>query len=176
MKKLLSLAIVAALFQTSCQEKEVTVNDEKVKVEEGLYAFFETTQGDILVELEAEKAPLTVANFIALAEGKKDNVSEEYKGKPFYDGLKFHRIIPEFMIQGGDPMGTGSGGPGYSFPDEFNDSLRHTGPGILSMANSGPNTNGSQFFITLKETPWLDGRHSIFGKVVAGQEGRAKDR
>jgi len=141
------------------------------KLENGLYAKFETTHGDILIRLEMERAPLTVANFVALAEGEHPLIKEgEFKGKKFYNGLQFHRVIPQFMIQGGDPQGTGEGGPGYSFPDEFHPELRHSGPGILSMANSGPNTNGSQFFITEVATPWLDDRHSVFGHVVEGVE------
>ena len=125
MRKFLALlALPAVLLMTSCKDKEVTVNGEKVVLEEGLYGFFKTTQGDIVVKFEDKKAPMTTANFIALAEGRHEDVSEEYKGKPFYDGLKFHRVIPNFMIQGGDPQGTGMGGPGYKFEDEFDDSPR----------------------------------------------------
>ncbi|MEM0932865.1 MAG: peptidylprolyl isomerase [Bacteroidota bacterium] len=135
---------------------------------DGIFADIQTTQGDIVVKLEHEKAPVTVANFVSLAEGNSPFVSEEFKDKPYYDGLTFHRIIKDFMIQGGDPTGTGSGNPGYKFKDEFHDSLSHSKKGILSMANSGPKTNGCQFFITHKETPWLNGRHTVFGEVVLG--------
>lgn len=129
----------------------------------GLYAKLATTKGDIIIKLEDKLAPQTVQNFVDLATGKKT-------GKPFYDGVIFHRVIPDFMIQGGDPTGTGRGGPGYKIQDEFNPSLKHDGPGVLSMANAGPNTGGSQFFITLKATPWLDGKHAVFGKVVVGMD------
>jgi len=137
---------------------------------DGLYADLETSKGNIILELYYEQAPTTVSNFVALAEGNHPVVDDQHEGKRYYDGLKFHRVIENFMIQGGDPTGTGSGGPGYQFDDEFNEELKHNGPGILSMANAGPGTNGSQFFITHVETPWLDGKHSIFGKVNSGQD------
>jgi peptidyl-prolyl cis-trans isomerase A (cyclophilin A) len=127
----------------------------------------------MLVRLFDDKAPKTVQNFVELAEGKRefdDPQSGEKVKRPYYDGLTFHRVIPDFMIQGGCPLGTGTGGPGYEFEDEFHPELKHDVPGVLSMANAGPNTNGSQFFITVAATPWLDDRHSVFGKVVEGQE------
>ena len=128
-----------------------------------IYAAFDTTEGTFKIELFALQAPRTVENFVSLAEGKKT-------GKPFYDGTIFHRVIPDFMIQGGDPQGTGRGGPGYNFADEFHSQLKHSKPGILSMANAGPNTNGSQFFITVAATPHLDNRHTVFGEVTEGYD------
>ena len=128
-----------------------------------IYAAFDTTEGKFKVKLFAGEVPNTVDNFVSLADGTKT-------GKPFYDGTVFHRVIPDFMIQGGDPEGTGRGGPGYRFADEFHADLKHTKPGILSMANAGPNSNGSQFFITVAATPWLDNRHSVFGEVTDGYD------
>ena len=138
-------------------------------MENGIYAKFNTTKGAILVKLEHELTPGTVGNFVALAEGNMDNKVKP-QGTKYYDGLKFHRVIPDFMIQGGCPQGTGTGDPGYKFDDEFHPSLKHDKPGILAMANSGPGTNGSQFYITHVPTSWLDGKHTVFGHVVEGQD------
>jgi peptidylprolyl isomerase len=169
MRKIFATALVLMGMLSSCNsQSKTTVNGEKLELENGLYAKFETTLGDILVQLNTEKAPLTTANFVALAEGTHPKVSEEYQGKPFYDGLTFHRVIPKFMIQGGDPQGNGMGGPGYQFDNETSPELSHE-KGVISMANSGPNTNGSQFFITVAPTKQLDGSYNVFGKVVAGQ-------
>jgi peptidyl-prolyl cis-trans isomerase A (cyclophilin A) len=139
---------------------------------DGLFAHFETTRGEIVVQLFFDKVPRTVGNFVGLAEGTRTWRAPDGKDRtaPFYDGLVFHRVIPDFMIQGGCPLGKGTGGPGYRFADEFHASLKHGKPGILSMANAGPNTNGSQFFITHVETPWLDGKHAVFGEVIQGQD------
>ena len=138
-------------------------------MENGIYAKFNTSKGSILVKLTHDLTPGTVGNFVALAEGNMENKVKP-QGNKFYDGLTFHRVIPDFMIQGGCPKGTGTGDPGYKFDDEFHPTLKHDRPGILSMANSGPGSNGSQFFITHVPTPWLDGKHSVFGQVVEGQD------
>jgi FKBP-type peptidyl-prolyl cis-trans isomerase len=135
----------------------------------GIYAKFTTSKGEILVQLEHEKTPGTVGNFVALSEGNLENAVKE-QGTPYYDGLKFHRVIPDFMVQGGCPQGSGTGNPGYKFDDEFHSDLKHDAPGKLAMANSGPATNGSQFYITHVPTPWLDGKHTVFGAVIEGQD------
>jgi len=163
MKKISFLFLILSLGIVSCQNDYPDLND-------GIYAEFNTNKGTFVAKLYYEATPLTVANFVDLAEGTNNKVDSTYKGKKFYNGLIFHRIIKDFMIQGGDPLGTGAGNPGYRFSDEFVDSLTHSKKGMLSMANSGPKTNGSQFFITLKQTPWLNGKHTIFGEIVLGQE------
>lgn len=159
---------LAALFS-------VAPMSSAAELKEGVYAQFETTKGRIVAQLEFEKTPLTVASFVGLAEGTKNyskdgSAPKDAKGAPFYDGIVFHRVIKDFMIQGGDPTGSGRGGPGYRFKDEIHPGLKHDKPGILSMANAGPGTNGSQFFITHGPTPWLDGKHTVFGHVIEGQD------
>lgn len=156
-----------AKFPQTLQQQIISTLDSKNK-NEGIFAVIETPKGAILLELFYKDTPITVANFVGLAEGRIENARKPL-GTPYYDGLVFHRVISDFMIQGGCPYGNGTGDPGYKFGDEFKDHLKHSGPGILSMANSGPNTNGSQFFITHVETPWLDGKHTVFGAVLFGQ-------
>jgi cyclophilin family peptidyl-prolyl cis-trans isomerase len=162
MKKTYLILFTFALILSSCK------SSQRPDLGDGIFADIKTTKGDIVVKLEHEKTPVTVANFVSLAEGVSPFVSDDYKNKPYYEGIIFHRVMKDFMIQGGDPKATGSGGPGYKFIDEFNDSLIHDRKGILSMANPGPNANGSQFFITHAPTPWLDRKHSVFGEVVEG--------
>ena len=167
MRQMNLIALLSAMFVFfSCNSQKKAYKD----LGDGLFADIETTKGHIVVKLNYKEVPTTVANFVTLAEGKNNFVKVEYKGKPFYNGTIFHRVIDGFMIQGGDPTGTGMGDPGYRFEDEFVPSLRHSKKGILSMANSGPNTNGSQFFITQVPTPHLDGRHTVFGETVKGEE------
>jgi FKBP-type peptidyl-prolyl cis-trans isomerase len=161
MKKIVILTLALIGYSTLCFSQ-----DKKV---EGIFAEFNTTKGKIVVQLTYQKTPITVANFVTLAEGENAMVTETLKGKPYYDGLVFHRVISDFMIQGGCPKGDGTGDPGYKFVDEITE-LAHDKPGILSMANAGVGTNGSQFFITHKATPWLDGNHTVFGHVILGQD------
>ena len=157
-KALVFLLATFVLFSTGCSAAGMNDKDKGAKKMANPIAVFETNHGTFEIELFEDKAPITVKNFIDLAE------------KGFYDGLIFHRVIDGFMIQGGDPNGMGTGGPGYTIPDEFHKDLKHDSEGVLSMANAGPNTGGSQFFITLAATPWLDGHHSVFGKVVKGMD------
>ena len=167
MRQMNLIALLSAMFVFfSCNSQKKAYKD----LGDGLFADIETTKGHIVIKLNYKEVPTTVANFVTLAEGKNNFVKVEYKGKPFYNGTIFHRVIDGFMIQGGDPTGTGMGDPGYRFEDEFVPSLKHSKKGILSMANSGPNTNGSQFFITQVPTPHLDGRHTVFGETVKGEE------
>ncbi len=161
MKKMTSLFLSLIAVVSACSSPKEQYGD-------GLYADIQTSKGQIVIQLEYEKAPMTVANFVSLAEGTNPYVDKKYKGKPYYDGLTFHRVVNDFMIQGGDPNGDGQGGPGYIFRDEFAEGLVHDKAGILSMANSGPTTNGSQFFITHRATPHLDGVHTVFGHTVKG--------
>ena len=159
---------VAAHAGTAAEAKTKTKKAKPMK-DPGMYAEMKTNKGTIILKLEFEKVPLTVANFVGLAEGEIENQAKPL-GTKYYDGLTFHRVIANFMIQGGDPEGSGRGGPGYKFRDEIDASLKHDRAGVLSMANAGPATNGSQFFITHNATPWLDGKHAVFGYVVDGQD------
>ena len=161
-KKIYLLIAIIALSLTSCK-------DEYKNLKDGLYAQIVTPKGKILIQLNYQKAPITVANFVTLTEGTNPFVTEDLKGKPFYDGIVFHRVEKDFVIQGGDPLGNGNGDPGYTFKDEIT-SLKHDKVGTVAMANSGPNTNGCQFYITLKPTPQLDGAYNVFGYVIEGMK------
>lgn len=160
----------AAFTLASCGGNKVTVNDETITLEDGIYAKLETSLGEILIDFHEDLVPMTAGNFIALAEGNHPEVDAKFRDKPYFDGTLFHRVIPDFMIQGGDPDGTGAGGPGYQFPQEIVETLKHDKAGVVSMANAGPGTNGSQFFITHNPTPHLDGGYNVFAQVLSGQE------
>ncbi len=160
----LLIAVMLMMSSSSCKEEKYP------DLGDGIFAEIVTNKGTMVAKLTPSKTPVTVANFVALAEGVHPEVADKFKGKPFYNGLTFHRVMNDFMIQGGDPEARGTGSPGYRFGDEFHEELKHDKPGVLSMANPGPNSNGSQFFITEKPTPWLDNRHSVFGELVLGKE------
>lgn len=164
------IVVLAVLFAFSCNTADTGNQDVSVKgLNDGLYAKVQTDKGDILLFLDHKNAPLSVANFVGLAEGSIENTFRG-KGEPFFDGLTFHRVVDNFVIQGGDPMGNGSGGPGYSFRNEISPNITHSRTGTLAMANSGPNTNGSQWYITHRPTPELDGNYNVFGFVVTGMD------
>lgn len=173
MKIVFAILAFAVAFSAGAVEKKADKKADDKKKGHKMFAVMETSMGKFKVELFPDKAPKTVENFVGLAEGTKewtDPKSGKKEKKPLYNGTVFHRVIKKFMIQGGDPLGNGTGGPGYQFGDEFNPTLKHSKPGMLSMANAGPGTNGSQFFVTVEPTPWLDNRHTIFGEVVEGMD------